>query len=115
PAADPTSAPRVLVPRKENLKYYLDHRGDRFYILTNDAGVNFRVVSAPVDDPQQKNWTEVIGYRKPVYITGIDVLANHLVAREREGGITQLEVLDLRDGNRTASSSPSRRTRCRRI
>jgi oligopeptidase B len=98
PASDPTAEPRVIVPRKENLKYYLDHRGDRFYIRTNDAGMNYRVVSAPVSDPQQKNWTEVIAYRKPVYITGVEVFANHLVASEREGGITQLEVLDLRDG-----------------
>ena len=97
-ANDPTAAPRVIVPRKENLKYFVDHRGDRFYIRTNDAGVNFRVVSAPVADPQQKNWTEVIAYRKPVYVTGIDLFANHLVASEREGGLTQLEVLDLRDG-----------------
>jgi oligopeptidase B len=98
PANDPTAAPRVIVPRKNDLKYYLDHRGDRFYILTNDAGINYRVVSAPVSDPQQKNWTEVIAYRKPVYITGIELFANHLVASERENGLTQLEVFDLRDG-----------------
>jgi oligopeptidase B len=98
PASDPIAAPRVIVPRKENLKYFLEHRGDRFYIRTNDAGINFRVVSAPVADPQQKNWTEVMPYRKPVYVTGITLFANHLVASEREGGITQLEVLDLRDG-----------------
>lgn len=98
PANDPTAAPRVIVPRKNDLKYYLDHRGDRFYILTNDAGINFRVVSAPVADPQQKNWTEVIAYRKPVYVTAINLFANHLVASEREGGLTQLEILDLRDG-----------------
>ncbi|HMC22022.1 MAG TPA: S9 family peptidase, partial [Thermoanaerobaculia bacterium] len=97
-ASDPTAAPRVIVPRKADLKYFLDHRGDRFYIRTNDAGINYRVVSAPVADPQEKNWTEVIGYRKPVYITDIDVFANHLVATEREGGLTQLEVLDLRTG-----------------
>jgi len=98
PAGDPTAVPRIIVPRKNDLKYFLEHRGDRFYILTNDAGINFRVVSAPVSDPQQKNWTEVIAYRKPVYITGIDVFANYLVATEREGGLTQFEVLDLRDG-----------------
>jgi oligopeptidase B len=95
---DPTAAPRVIVPRKDDLKYYLDHRGDRFYILTNDAGINYRVVSAPISDPQQKNWTEVISYRKPVYITDLSVFANYLVATEREGGLTQLEIVDLRDG-----------------
>ena len=98
PASDPTAAPRVVVPRKENLKYFLDHRGDRFYIMTNDAGINYRVVSAPVADPQQKNWTEVIAYRAPVKIESIELFANHLIASEREGGLSQLEILDLRDG-----------------
>ena len=96
-AKDQTAEPRVIVPRKEDLKYYLDHRGDRFYILTNDAGINYRVVSAPVSDPQQKNWTEVIADRKPVYITDLSVFANYLAATEREGGLTQLEIVDLRD------------------
>jgi len=98
PANDPTAAPRVIVPRKADLKYFLEHRRDRFYILTNDAGINYRVVSAPIDNPQQKNWHEVIAYRKPVYITGIDAFANHVVATERESGLTQIEILDLRSG-----------------
>jgi oligopeptidase B len=95
---DPAAAPQVIVPRKADHKYFLDHRGDRFYILTNDAGINYRVASAPISDPQQKNWTEVIAYRKPVKIEDIDLFANHLVATEREGGLSQLEILDLRDG-----------------
>jgi oligopeptidase B len=98
PAANPTAEAKVIVPRQTGLKYALDHRGDRFYILTNDAGINYRVVSAPVADPQQKNWTEVIAYRKPVRIETIDLFANYLVARERENGLTQLEIMDLRDG-----------------
>lgn len=98
PARDPASEPRVVVPRKTDLKYYVDHRGDRFYILTNDKGINYRVVSTPVSDPAQKNWTDVIAYRKPVYITGLDLFANHLVATTREAGLTELEILDLRDG-----------------
>ena len=106
PAGDPTAAPRVIVPRKENLKYFLDHRGDRFYIRTNDAGINFRVASAPVDDPQQKNWTDVIAYRKPVYIQRIDLFSDFLVAGEREAGLTQLEIVDLRDGKSHRLSFP---------
>ena len=106
PANDPTAAPRLLIARKEGHKYYGDHRGDRFYFLTNDAGINYRVVSAPVSDPQQKNWTEVIAYRKPVRIESIDLFANHLVAREREGGLGQLEILDLRSGKAHRISFP---------
>ena len=100
-ADDPKSEPRVVLPRKADHKYYVDHRGDRFYILTNDAGINYRVVSAPIADPSQKNWTEVIAYRKPVRVEDIDLFANHLVAREREGGLSYLNIIDLRDGSKS--------------
>ena len=106
PANDPTAAPRLLIARKEGHKYYGDHRGDRFYFLTNDAGINYRVVSAPIADPQQKNWVEVVAYRKPVRIESIDLFANHLVAREREGGLGQLEIVDLRTGKSHRVSFP---------
>lgn len=98
-ANDPTASPRIVVPRKAGHKYYLDHRGDRFYIRTNDKGINYRVVSAPVSDPSQANWIEVLPYREPVYVTAIDLFANHLVATTREGGQAQLEIVDLRDGS----------------
>jgi oligopeptidase B len=95
-AAKPAAAPVVMVPRKKDHKYYADHRGDRFYFLTNDAGINYRVTSAPVTDYAQKNWTEVVPYRKPVRVESIALFRNHLVARLREGGLPQLEIYDLR-------------------
>ena len=98
PMSEPGAAPRVVVPRKTDRKYYLDHRGQRFYIMTNDAGINYRVVSAPTCDPSQANWKELIAYRAPVRIEGIDAFANHLVVLEREGGLSHMEVVDLRDG-----------------
>ncbi|HEV8661017.1 MAG TPA: S9 family peptidase, partial [Thermoanaerobaculia bacterium] len=97
-AVDPDAQPRLVVPRKIDLKYYLDHRGDRFYIMTNDIGINYRVVSAPVADPQQKNWTEVVPYRKPVKIDSMDAFADHLALRSRENGLPLIEIVDLRDG-----------------
>ena len=106
PAADPTAAPRVMVPRKTDLKYYPDHRGDHFYIMANDAGINYRVVSAPVSDPQQKNWTEVVAYRKPVKIDAVDAFRDHVVMRVREGGLNHIEILDLRDGKSHRVSFP---------
>jgi oligopeptidase B len=98
PANNPTAEPGLVVPRTKDLKYSLDHRGDRFYIMTNDAGINYRVVSAPVSDPQQKNWVEVVPYRKPVKIDAIDAFADHLVIRARKNGLANIEVVDLHDG-----------------
>jgi oligopeptidase B len=98
PAASPEAEPAVMTPRRDDHKYYADHRGDRFYILTNDAGINFRVVTAPVADPREENWQELVPYREPVRIETIDLFANHMVVRLREGGLSQLEIYDLRAG-----------------
>jgi oligopeptidase B len=95
-AAKPEAEPVVMVPRKTDHKYYADHRGGLFYIMTNDAGINYRVITAPVNHYAQSNWKEFIAYRKPVRIEGMDLFRNHLVARLREGGLNQLEIYDLR-------------------
>ncbi|MFZ2490241.1 MAG: S9 family peptidase [Thermoanaerobaculia bacterium] len=94
PAAKPDVAPVVMIPRRNDHKYYVDHRGDRFYFVTNDAGINYRVVSAPQLDYAQANWVEVVPYRKAVRVETIDLFKNHMVVRLREGGLSELEVYD---------------------
>jgi protease II len=37
-----------------------DHRGNLFFIRTNRGAKNFRIVTAPVDDPSEKNWKELV-------------------------------------------------------
>ncbi len=96
PAAIPEVAPRVMVPRRDGHRYYPDHRGDRFYVMTDDAGINFRVVTAPVDDCA--TWTELVPHRYPVKIEEIDLFRDHLVIRLRENGLPEFEIHDLRDG-----------------
>ncbi|HYC60422.1 MAG TPA: S9 family peptidase [Thermoanaerobaculia bacterium] len=97
PAAKADAAPVVMLPRKTDHKYYPDHRGGLFYIMTNDAGINYRVVTAPVNDYAQANWKELVPYRKPVRIEAIDMFRDHMVVRLREGGLSQLEIYDLKD------------------
>ena len=101
PAAKPATAPVVMVPRKTDHKYYPDHRGDLFYFVTNDAGINYRVVTAPVMSYAQKNWKELVPYRKPVRIETIDLFTNHMVVRLREGGLSHLEIYDLREAGKS--------------
>lgn len=97
PAKAPMTAPVVMIARKPDLKYYVDHRGGLFYFMTNDAGINYRIVTAPVLGYAQKNWTPLVAYRKPVRIEAFDLFKNHMVLRVREGGLQQLEIYDLRD------------------
>ncbi len=59
PAADPGGAWRMVLPREPDHEYQVDHGGgpdgDVFYIRTNGGGRrNFRLVTAPVDDPRSR-------------------------------------------------------------
>ncbi|HAF24486.1 MAG TPA: oligopeptidase B, partial [Blastocatellia bacterium] len=74
----------------------VDHRGDLFYIRTNKGAKNFRVVTAPVSDPAQQNWKELIAHRPEVKIEDINLFADHLVLSEWEKGLQQIEIHDFK-------------------
>jgi oligopeptidase B len=96
PAAKPETAPVTMIARKTDHKYYPEHHGDTFFFMTNDAGINYRVVKAPALNYGQKNWVEVVPYKKSVRIESVDAFKYHLVVRYREGGLPQFQVIDLR-------------------
>lgn len=98
PADRPGEAPALLLPRRENHEYYLDHRGDRFYIRTNDTGKNFRLVTAPVADARVENWTELVPVRKDVMLEGVECFAGFNVLQERRQGVPQLRIVDAKSG-----------------
>ncbi len=96
PADKPMEAPKIILPREADHEYSVEHRGDLFYIRTNQGAKNFRLVTAPVSDPQKKNWKEMIAPRADVKIDDIDMFANHMVVTELENGLQQLRVVDLK-------------------
>ena len=101
-AERPQDSFALAVPRRQGHEYYLDHHpdhdGDRFWIVTNDRGRNFRLVTAPVADPREQNWSELIGHRDDVMLDGVDLFARHCVLHERAGGFPRLRVMSLADG-----------------
>lgn len=100
PAAAPTAELKIISPREADHEYNVDHRGDLFYIRTNKGAKNFRVVTAPVSDPVQANWKELIAHRPEVKIDDLDLFANHLVLSEWEKGLEQIEIIDLSSNKR---------------
>jgi oligopeptidase B len=98
PADQPTAEWKVVEPRKQGVEYYPDHNGEFFYIRVNDTGRNFRLVKAPVTDPGSKNWQEVVAHDPGVMIDDTDFFKNYYVLYERENGLPQIRVTDLRSG-----------------
>jgi oligopeptidase B len=95
-ADNPSGEFKVIIPRRDGHEYSVEHYNDQFYIVTNNDAKNFRVVTAPIDDPSEKNWQTFIPYNPLVRIGGLTFFANHLVVSEREGGLTYLRVIDMR-------------------
>ncbi len=98
PADDPAAEPRVLVPRRKGHEYYIDHRGDEFFIRTNDRGRNFRLVRAPAADPAPRNWRQVLAHRPLVMLEQVDVFRDFWVAVERDKGALKLRVTQFGGG-----------------
>jgi oligopeptidase B len=94
PAATPAVEPRLLAPRIQEQEYSVDHRGDLFYILTNDSGRNNRLVTAPVSDPGRANWKEVVAHRDDVMLEDFDLFKDWTVLYERSDALPRISVSD---------------------
>jgi oligopeptidase B len=90
---------QVVHPRQHGMEYDVDHRGEKFYIVTNDGARNFRLMTAPVTDPSKGNWREIVPHRESVKIDKVDLFENHLVVYEREGGLKQIRITNLSAGD----------------
>jgi len=106
PADRPLAEFRVMEPRKQDVQYYPEHNGEFFYIRVNDTGRNFRLVKAPVGDASSKNWKEVVAHDPNVMLNHVEMFKNFYVLVEREHGLPQLHVTDLRSGGSHRISFP---------
>ncbi len=93
-ADNPFGEFRIIHPRQRNMEYSVDHRGDKFFIFTNDNARNFKLMEAPVTDPTRANWKEVLPYDDNIKIDTIFAFKNYLVILEREKGLQRILILN---------------------
>ena len=99
PAGDPDAEFDVLLERERDHEYDADHNGDRWIIRTNWQAENFRLMSAPDGQTQDRNeWRELVAHDPDVFIGEFDVFDDFIVIAERRDALRSLRVLD-RDGN----------------
>ncbi|ACF12619.1 Oligopeptidase B [Chloroherpeton thalassium ATCC 35110] len=86
---------QLVQSREKNHEYSVEHHDDRFFILTNKNAINFRLMTAPVSNPESANWTECIAANDHVKIDHIAAFREHLVVFERRDGLQQLCIIHL--------------------
>ncbi len=98
-ADSPDGQFRIFHPREEDMLYFVDHQGDRFYIRTNFMARNFRLMETPVGSTDRESWTEVIAHRDDVLLEGMELFTGYLAVSEKRSGLDQLRIFDLKDGS----------------
>jgi len=106
PADTPLATPQLFQSRRQDHEYYVDHGHDRFYVLTNDKGRNFRLAVASLRVTNEADWKELIPHREDVMLEGIDVFSRHIVLDERKEGFPRLSVHRVDDGATHVISLP---------
>ena len=99
----PAKPPRLIEPRRQGVEYYVDHRGDAFYLLINsDSGgetadgstapaENFRLVRRPVGGSTADD-IELVAHRIDVKLENVELFADHLVVWQRRDGLLELLI-----------------------
>ncbi len=108
PADRPLADFKVVLPRADGHEYDVDHYDGQFYITTNQGAKNFKVVTAPMNDPAEKNWNTFIAHNLAVKIESLSFFTGHLVVSERERGLNYLRVIDMtsKKSHRVATDEP---------
>jgi len=92
-ASQPLAEFAMFQPRTRGLEYSVDHLGDKFYVLTNDQALNFRLMEAAPGRTALADWREIIPHRPDVYLQGFNLFKEFLVLSERKGGLSQIRVI----------------------
>ena len=92
----PEDGPRLVAHRDSGVEYDVAHRGDRLFIRTNaDGAVDFKIATAPLDEPGRANWTDWLAHEDGVYVRSQRLFAGHHVRLERADGLPRIVVTDL--------------------
>lgn len=96
-ANDPAAEGLLVSEREEGVEYSLTEAGGAIYVRTNqDGAVDFKIMSAPLDDPRRENWTDLIEHRPGVLVNAMTGFENWLVRSERHNALPRIVVRDLR-------------------
>jgi oligopeptidase B len=83
-AENPTAQPRVVEPRREGVRYDVEHWNDRFVIRTNaDGAIDFKLVEADEAAPSRRTWRDLVPHQPGVFVLGVRAFRDWLVRLER--------------------------------
>lgn len=97
-AKDISNKFKVFQNRKQGIKYYIQHNGGKFYILTNSNAKTYKLMSVNVLEKYRNvSWEEVIKVNSNQTLNSFQMLKNNLVIYFRENGLSKIKIFNLRN------------------
>ena len=90
PADDPDAPLTLIARRRPDIQYSVDAAHGKFWVLTNDGHINFRLAEASPERPGE--WKTIIPGSDEVYLRGVTAFRDHLVISERVNGLDQVRL-----------------------
>lgn len=98
-ACHPTGAPRLVSARRKGHQYGVENHGERLIITTNSRDAeDFRIVEAPIADPSEKNWKEILPHKPGRLLIDVCVFSDHMARLEREDSLPRIVITRFSDG-----------------
>ena len=98
-AGRPESPALLVAERERDIEYRVEHHRERLLILTNaDGAEDFKIVEAPLAQPQRRHWRDVVPHRSGRLILDLAVYRDHAVRMEREDALPRIVVTELSGG-----------------
>jgi oligopeptidase B len=95
PASDPTAPPKVMEPRRDGVRYEVEHWGDRFVIRTNDDGaVDWKLMTAQTANLGKSGWKDWIAHQPGRLVTGMRAYKDHFVRLEKVDALNRIVVTE---------------------
>jgi oligopeptidase B len=110
--ADADAKPRLVAPRETSVQYDVEHHPswngeERVVIRTNaNKAEDFKVMLAPLADPTNENWRDLIPHRRGIFVLNIVVLADWLIRLEREDSLPRIVVRHIASGEEHSIAFP---------
>lgn len=98
-ANNPQGNFKLFHKREPDLLYSIDHLHDKFYVLTNENALNFRLMTCQKDMTSKENWIDFIPHRKDVLLDEFELFDNNIVVSEKNQGLDQIRVIDLQNNS----------------
>ena len=86
---------RILHPRQNNLRYYVDHWGDFFYIITNANNCkNQTLVKTPISHTALSNWIQIFPYDENLTMQKLTCFSKKILISGRKKGFSCIWIFD---------------------